>query len=110
MCQLGMGNLQLGHLAVQHGIVLAPVELEGLARLENQRHERPAPAGLLFILKLGPPSPRKGGHPVIRAIVTQLHQITVQLLGGPLLLAGFLRFHSQPSRQFVCEGIEFARP
>lgn len=108
MREFGMSDLQFRHFAVQHGIILAPVELEGLARLESQRNERPASAGLLFILKLGPPSAGKGGHPVIGAIVTQLHQIHIELLGGPLLLAGFLGFHPQPSRQLVREGIEFA--
>ena len=50
--QLGMGHLQLDLLATQHRIILAPVELKGLARLEGQRNEGPASAGLLLILAL----------------------------------------------------------
>jgi len=67
MREFGMSDLQFRHFAVQHGIILAPVELEGLARLESQRNERPASDSLLFILKLGhrshrnpaPPDPRR---------------------------------------------------
>lgn len=108
--QLGMGNLQLRGLAAQHGIILAPVELERLARLENQRHECPTPTDLKLILQFGSPSSGKSRNPVIRAIISQLYQIGVQLLGGPLLFAGLLGLHPQPSSQLVREGIEFARP
>ena len=43
-----MGHLQLELLATQNRKIFAPVELEGFARLEDQRHESPAPAGLMF--------------------------------------------------------------
>lgn len=88
MCQLGLGGLQLCGLAARHGVILAPVELERLARQEDQRHECPAPAGLVVILNLGLPPPGKGGHPVSGAIVTQLHRINLRLLGGRLLCKG----------------------
>ena len=50
--QLGVRRLQLDALAAQNGPVFAPVELEGLARLEDQRHEGAAAAGLLFKLSI----------------------------------------------------------
>ena len=55
--QLGMSCLQLQPFAAQNGPVLAPVELEGFAGLEHQRHER-APARRL-LLDLTVRSPRR---------------------------------------------------
>ena len=58
--ELGMRHLQLGLPAAQHRPVLAPVELESLARGEHQWHERTAPAGLRLALPLGLPRPDEG--------------------------------------------------
>jgi hypothetical protein len=61
--QLGMGNLQLGLLAGDKRVILAPVELEGFTRLKCQRHEYSAPSGLLLVLPLTLPGPRKSCNP-----------------------------------------------
>ena len=63
--QLEMRDLQLGPLAAQDRPVLAPVELEGFAGLERQRHERAAPGALLFPYPLGLPGPAEGCHPAV---------------------------------------------
>ena len=49
VAELDMGDLQLGALAADHRPVLAPVELERLARLEDQRHEGAAAGGLILL-------------------------------------------------------------
>lgn len=50
--QLGMRNLQPGALTAEDRPVLAPVELEGLARRKHQRHEGATTAGLLLVLPI----------------------------------------------------------
>jgi hypothetical protein len=55
-----MGDLQLGALATEDGVLLAPVELERLTRTENQRHEDAAAGGLLLAEPVVPPGPHKG--------------------------------------------------
>ncbi|PNU04070.1 hypothetical protein A8V01_05560 [Novosphingobium guangzhouense] len=42
----------------------------------------------MLILQFGSPSSGKSRNPVVRAIISQLYQIGVQLLSGPLLFAG----------------------
>ena len=63
--ELEARHLQLGALAAEHGPVLVPSELEGLAGLEDQLHEGAAARGLLGFLALERPVPRKGGHAVV---------------------------------------------
>ena len=47
---------------------------------------------------------------VIRAVMPECPEICVKLLGRPLLFARFARFYSQPTRQFLAEPIQLARP
>ena len=65
--QLGMGDLQFDALAAQNRPVLAPVELERLARREDQRHERTAPGRLLLRLTVRLPASDEGRDPAVRA-------------------------------------------
>src|ERR1700681_3275758 len=60
MRQLGMGNLQLGPLALEDRPVLTPVELESFARLKDQRNEGSPPAGLLLAKPIGFPGADEG--------------------------------------------------
>ena len=85
--QLGMRHLQLRALAGEQGPVLAPVELEGFAWREDQRHEGAAPAGLLLTLAVGLPGPHKGSNTTVGSIVAQDDKIGMHLLGCASLLA-----------------------
>ena len=108
--QLDMRHLQLGALAAQNGPVLAPVELEGLAGREDERHEGPAPRGLQFPMPIRPPLSCKGGDPVVGTGEAQGDKIGVQLLDGAALLARLAGLGLQPTRQLRGIRIELARP
>jgi hypothetical protein len=54
--ELGVGHLQLDALAADDGPVLAPVELEGLAKGKHQRHEGAAACSLLGLVLTLPPA------------------------------------------------------
>jgi hypothetical protein len=60
-----MRHLQLGALAAQHGEILAPVELEGIAWIKMQRQKRPAARRLLLAMPIRLPPSRKSRHPGI---------------------------------------------
>ena len=85
--QLDMRHLQLGALAAQHGKILAPIKLKRLAGAKDQRNEGSAPCGLAFLLPLCPPVARKRRNPAIGTREAQYHQIRMQLLCRPPLLA-----------------------
>ena len=108
--QLDMRHLQLGAIAAQHREVFAPVKLERLARLKDQRHKGSAPRRLLLLLPICPPHPRKSGNPTVGPGVAQLHQVIMQLLRCPPLLARLPRLGLQPTSQLHREGVKFARP
>ena len=63
--QLDVRHLQLRAFAAQNSKVLAPVKLEGIARVKMQRHKGPAPCRLLLALPIGAPPSRKCRHPGI---------------------------------------------
>ena len=105
--QLDMRHLKLCALAAHNGIVLAPVELECLARAERQRNEGPAARGLLLALSL-PATPRKSRHPAIGAGEAERHQIGVQLLQRSPLLARLPGLGLQPARQLLGKRIKLA--
>ena len=71
VAQLELRHLELGALAGHHRPVLAPVELERLARRKGQRHKGAAPSGPRQLLLRLSPRPGKRRHPVIRALETQ---------------------------------------
>jgi hypothetical protein len=76
-----------GTSATYNGPVFAPVELERLARLEDQRHKGAAAVGLLFKLSIGLPRPHIRRDTAVGSIITQSDLIGVHLFGHALLLA-----------------------
>ena len=60
MRQLDVCDLQLGPFAPDDRVIFAPIELEGLARLEHQRHECPAIRRALRPLPVRFPGADKG--------------------------------------------------
>jgi hypothetical protein len=105
-----MRHLQLGALIADDRPVLRPVELERFARLERQRHEGPAPVVCISRCRSAFHSRAKAATPIIGTLIAEAHQIGMQLLHRPLLLAGLLGFRLQPGRQPVGKRIKLARP
>ena len=101
-----MGHLQLGAHAGDHGPVLAPVELESLARAEGQGHEGAAPRGLLGHQALLVPKPGKSRDPVVGAGIAQRLQIGVHLLDGTPLLARTASFRLEPAGELQGKGVK----
>ena len=62
-----MGDLQLRAFATDDRVILAPVELERLPRLEHQRHTGASPRRLFLALAPGPPFAGECRHPVVGA-------------------------------------------
>lgn len=60
-----MRDLQLRALIADDCPIFGPVELEGLARLECQQHERSAPGRLALSLPICFPFPGKSCDPAI---------------------------------------------
>lgn len=85
--ELEVRDLQLGALPADDRPVLAPVELERLARAEGQRHEGASPGGLLGLMAARMPRPCEGRHAVVGALVAERGQVGVHLLEGAPLLA-----------------------
>ena len=85
--QFEVSDLQLGPLAGNDRPIFRPIELECLARQECQRHEHATAARLLFLLPRSLPVAREGRQAIVGAVVAEGGQISVQLLGRPLLLA-----------------------
>jgi hypothetical protein len=69
--QLDLGDLQLRALAAQNGKILAPVELERLARTKRKGHEGAAPCRLLLPLPIDLPVTRKSRDPVVGALKSE---------------------------------------
>jgi len=107
--QLGVRHLQLGLLAGNDRPVLAPVELERFARMEHQRHEDTAPAGLGITLSVGLPAARKGCNTAIGTIEAQGDEIGVHLLHRAPLLARATSLDPQPTRQLLGKRVQLAR-
>ena len=94
--QLDMGRLQSTSNAADHGVLAAPVELEGLTRGKPQGDEgfagRRGTAGFA-------PLPDKDGHPgVATGITLRLQQLEQYLCGAPVTL-GAVTVRAQPGRQ-----------
>ena len=110
IAELDMRHLQLGPLIAEDGPIFGPVELERLARRKTQWHKGPATCGLHLALPIRPPFPGKGRDPIVGPVKPQADQVRMQLLEGPLLLAGPVRFRLQPGSQSVRKGVKLARP
>jgi hypothetical protein len=104
-----VSDLQFGALAADDRPIFRPVELERLARQKRQRHEHAAAARLLFLLPSGLPVASEGRHAIVGAVIAEGGQISVQLLGRPLLLAGLSGLLPQHLRQLVGVGVQLAR-
>ncbi len=108
VAELEVGDLQLGADAVDLYPVLAPVELEGLARGELQGH-----IGLLgrlqpgFLLRLAPLA-SEGCHTIVGAGIAEVNQILVQAFHGAALLAVPSGLPEQPVGQRLLVIIQFA--
>jgi hypothetical protein len=99
MGELHVGDLQLLPLAAHHRPVLAPVELERLARREHQRHERPATGFLRRLAMLTPPPTGEGRYSVIRAPIAERDQIGMHLPQVTPLLTALPTLGRQPDRE-----------
>ena len=91
MRQLDIGNLQLGPLAAEEAIILAPIELERLTRTKGQRNASAAPRRLVLSLPIRPPVTGKDRSPAIRTGEAQSHEIRMQLLHRAPRLARLAR-------------------
>jgi len=109
VAELEVRHLQLGALAGDDSPVLAPVELECLARAEGQRHEGAASGGLLHFVAVCIPLACKGRHAVVRPLVAQRCQIGVHLLERAALLAGLGGLALEPAAELLGKGVELAR-
>src|SRR3990167_309900 len=108
--ELEVRDLKLGTNTVYDRPVLAPIELERLARRKRERHKSAASARLLLDAVLVLPGPCKRRHTAIRAVIPKAHQIGMQLLDRALLLARPRHLPPQPCRQPVSVRIQLARP
>ena len=92
-----------------YGPVLAPIELEGFTERKGQRHKGASPSGSCVLLLLLTPTPRKCGHPIIRAGEAQRAQVCVDLLERSALLTRSLRFGAEPLGKLRCKSVKLAR-
>ena len=96
VAKLRMSHLQFGAFIADDRPVFRPVELEGLTWIKGQRNERPASRGLQLSLQIGFPFPSKSSNAIVGTLVAKAHQIGMQLLHRPLLLAVLFGFRLQP--------------
>ena len=108
--QLGVRHLQLDPFPAQHRPVFAPVELEGLARRKDQRHEGAAATRLGIPLALRLPGPHKGRHPAVGADVAQRNKVGMHLPCRAPLLARLGHLHPEPRRQLLGKRVQIAWP
>lgn len=108
VAELEVGDLQLGALAADDGVLLAPVELKRLARREGQWHEDAAARGLLPPLPVFPPGADEGGDAPVRTVIAEPGQFRVELPGRAFLFARPAGIRPKPSCQSLGEGIELA--
>lgn len=110
VAQLRVRHLQFGALIADDGPIFRPIELEGFAGVKRQGHICPAARRLQFSLPIITPFPSKCRNPIVGALVAKAHQIGMQLLHRPLLLAVLLGFALQPGRQPISKRIKLAWP
>src|ERR1700726_2176667 len=70
----------------------------------------PRPQGLELSLPGGLPVAGEGRHAIVRAVIAEAGQVSVQLLDRPLLLTRLPGLLPQHMRQLVGVGIQLARP
>jgi hypothetical protein len=88
--QLRMRDLQLGALIADDRPIFGPVELEGLARLKCQRHERSAPCRLALPVPICLPFSCKCCDPAIQAIVAEVTRSAWSCFSVRFCLRGLL--------------------
>ena len=98
VAKLDVRHLQLDANAADHREILAPIELESLARCKRQGHEGAPTSSLLQPMTLLLPGPGKRRHTVVGSVVTEADEIPIQLLDRPPLLAWPPGFTPQPCR------------
>ena len=110
MRQLDVRHLQLRPLPAQDRPVLAPVKLEGVARLEDKRHEDAPVRGLLRALPICSPLARKRRHTPVGPLVAEDNEVSVQLLDRALVLARLAGLDLQPVGKLRRKRVQLARP
>ena len=100
--QLQVRNLHAVVDAAHHQSLFAPVELEGLAKLEDQGHESASADELALLLA---PMANEVGQPRVAAGVAKGCELNVQRAGGPALMLGTVRVNFQR----LCERIDERR-
>ena len=85
--QLDMRDLQLDTLAADIGPVLAPIELESLARREHQRHESSTICRVMRTLPVTLPFPHKGRNTFVGTVISKLYKIGMHQLRRSAFLA-----------------------
>ncbi len=83
--QLHVGDLHPVVDAANHHAFLAPVELEGFAQLEGQRHKSVDRRPLAFALA---PRPDEVGHPRVATLIARAPDLGVQRFGRAPLVFG----------------------
>jgi hypothetical protein len=87
VAKLKMRRLELYPLAADDRPVLAPVELKRFARLEYQGNESAAAGRLVLPLPMLLPAAGKRRNTTVRPLEPEGHQVRMQLLDCPPLLA-----------------------
>ena len=108
MGQLEVRDLELHTLAAAHSPILAPVELERLARRKYQRYERTTASNPGHFPLPATPVSRKSSYPIVGAPVTQCDQVTVHLPQITALLTAFTGLGLQPTSELVLKRIKLA--
>jgi hypothetical protein len=108
VAQLELCHGELLAFTADDGPVLAPVELERLARGEDQRHERAAArAGVLIALAL--PRASEGRDAVVGTAVAECDEIVEELAPVAPLLAPARRLALEPRCEHRAVRVELAR-
>ena len=81
-----MGDLQFGALACLTPN-LPTNRMESFSGHERQGYENATARSLLLRCRSRPPITGKGCHAIVRTLIAQHHQVGMQLLDRPLLLA-----------------------
>ena len=110
VAKLEMRRLQLYPLAADDRPVLAPVELKRFARLEYQGNESASAGRLLLLLPMLFPAAGKRRNTTVRPLEPECHQVRMQLLDRPPLLARPAALQLEPGSQLGGKCVQLAGP